>query len=57
MAVYRQLRKDRCDIALLQETYVVEDDVKKWSAEWGGVFEAVTYNKHSRGLIICVKKV
>ena len=51
-----QFLRSRCDIALLQETYSTEEDVRLWKIQWGdeAVFSHGT-NKR-KGCIILYKR-
>lgn len=52
LSVFRQLKRQKCQIILLQETYVNKNDVKQWSNEWGGLIYANCYTNNSRGLVV-----
>ena len=55
-AVFRYVKQNQFDLMLLQETYIVTEDVKKWKNEWGAEFHAAPHSRHSRGLIILFRK-
>ncbi len=53
--VYRFLKQNKYNIALLQETYIAKEDVNKWCTEWGGNLYAAPHTNHSRGLVILTR--
>ena len=52
--IFKWLKKYKCDIAFLQETYCLEKDKDIWKREWGGDLYAVCNTVHSKGLITLI---
>jgi len=56
IAIFKYLKINQTDIALLQETYSNEEDTIKWIQEWEGSGYCVHGSKHSRGVMILFRK-
>ena len=56
LAMFKWLKKYKCDIAFLQETYCLESDINQWKTEWGGDLFAVCNTSHSKGLVTLTSK-
>ncbi len=54
--LFHRLRQRKCDITLLQETYVTKEDCNVWKKEWGGKLYATPGTVHSKGNIILLAK-
>lgn len=55
-AIFNYLKQHRVDIACIQESHVIENDVVTWEKQWGG---KILYNKgtsKSRGEMILISK-
>ena len=55
-AIFNYLKKSKCDIAFLQETYSSKNEELKWTQEWGGTGLFVHGTKHSKGVAILFRK-
>ena len=54
-AVFTWIRKEKADIAFLQETFVTAAVEPTWRSEWGGVMKSSLGTNHSRGTIILIR--
>ena len=52
IAVFSYLKKYKCDLAFLQETFSSSENEIKWSQQWGGGGHYVHGTNHSRGVAI-----
>ena len=53
---FKNVKKLKCDIICLQETYIIEGDIDKWQKEWGGPMFYCKGTNHSKGNIILINK-
>ena len=56
ISIFRWLKKEHCDIAFLQETYSGADNELEWQDDWGGTCLFAHGGKHSRGVLIALRK-
>lgn len=56
LGLFHWLNKHEYDVILLQETYIINEDIVRWSSEWSGPFYAVPGTNHSKGNIILINK-
>ena len=56
LAIFSQLKRDKCDIILIQEAHITNDDINEWINQWDGDIEVVSVGVFSKGLLICIKK-
>ena len=54
--IFRYLKRQKCDIAFLQETFSSESEEQKWLNDWGGQGIFVHGTKHSRGVATLFRK-
>ena len=55
LSVFQFIREHNIDIALIQETYCVEEFKRKFNFHWRGeVYHSSTDSKHARGVSILI---
>ncbi len=55
-SIFRELKKIKADICLLQECHVTKSDVAQWSSEWKGLLFYNECSNRSQGEIILLSK-
>ena len=56
LSIFRFLKKEKCDICFLQETYSAKENEIEWSDDWGGQCLFSHGRKHSRGVMILIRQ-
>ena len=54
-SIFSNLKKQRANIYLLQETFSNPKDERIWSAEWGGQIVYSHGSDHSKGVCVLIK--
>uniref|UniRef100_A0A3B1J2S8 exodeoxyribonuclease III n=1 Tax=Astyanax mexicanus TaxID=7994 RepID=A0A3B1J2S8_ASTMX len=54
--ILSNLAKQKCDIALIQESHLIEEEVLKLKKKWVGHVYSSSFNSKSRGVLILINK-